>query len=45
MSSKPELPVTLADIEQAAKVLQPVIARTPIEHSRVLSLHAGAKYS
>ncbi|MGP5689293.1 threonine ammonia-lyase [Glutamicibacter ardleyensis] len=43
MSSKPELPVTLADIEQAAKVLEPVIARTPIEHSRVLSLLAGAE--
>ena len=43
MSSKPELPVTLADLEQAAKVLEPVIARTPIEHSRVLSLHAGAE--
>ncbi|MEG2577463.1 MAG: pyridoxal-phosphate dependent enzyme, partial [Glutamicibacter sp.] len=43
MSTEPTLPVTLADIEAAAEVLKPVIARTPVEHSRVLSQHVGAE--
>src|SRR5699024_6234644 len=43
MSTETTLPVTLADIEAAAKVLKPVIARTPVEHSRVLSQHLGSE--
>ncbi|QEP06437.1 MULTISPECIES: threonine ammonia-lyase [Glutamicibacter] len=43
MSTETTLPVTLAEIEAAAEVLKPVIARTPVEHSRVLSQHVGAE--
>lgn len=43
MSTETKLPVTLADIEEAAKVLKPVIALTPVEHSRVLSQHVGSE--
>ncbi|WP_313814332.1 threonine ammonia-lyase [Glutamicibacter sp.] len=43
MSTQTTLPVTLADIEAAAKVLKPVIDLTPVEHSRVLSQHVGSE--
>ena len=43
MSQKTTLPVSLADIQQAAQVLAPVIDRTPVQHSRALSQHIGAE--
>lgn len=43
MSTLEELPVTLADIEAARKVLEPIIALTPVEHSRVLSRQVGSE--
>lgn len=42
-SQLPELPVTLADIQAAAKVLEGNIERTELAHSRTLSAITGAE--
>lgn len=47
-SRKPDMntktaPVTLADVESAAKLLEGVIARTPVEHSRAIGLVTGSE--
>ncbi len=42
-SQPPELPVTLADIQAAAKVLEGNIERTELAHSRTLSAITGAE--
>lgn len=43
MSSSPALPVTAADVAQAAQRLRGQIERTPCTHSRVLSRITGAE--
>ncbi|GAA4374073.1 threonine ammonia-lyase [Paeniglutamicibacter cryotolerans] len=43
MLQQTKLPVSLADIEAARKLLDGVIARTPVEHSRALSLVVGSE--
>ncbi|MGW9402555.1 threonine ammonia-lyase [Arthrobacter sp. NPDC055585] len=42
MSDSPQLPVTLDDIQAAAKLLDGVIAHTPIEQSRALGRLTGS---
>ena len=37
------LPVTLTDIERAAELLEGVIERTPVAHSRALSQRLGSE--
>lgn len=43
LSKETTLPVSLEAIEEAAEVLALIIARTPIEHSRVLSQQLGSE--
>ncbi len=43
MSDSPQLPVTLDDIQAAAKLLDGVIAHTPIEQSRALGRLTGSE--
>ena len=38
-----DLPVTLENIETAASLLDGVIERTPVAHSRALSLKLGSE--
>ena len=38
-----DLPVTLSEIESAAELLTGVIERTPVAHSRALSLKLGSE--
>ena len=37
------LPVTITDIERAAELLEGVIERTPVAHSRALSQRLGSE--
>lgn len=43
VSTTPQLPVTLGDIEEAARLLDGVIERTPVAHSRALSEQVGSE--
>ena len=43
MTDSPQLPVTLDDIQAAAKLLDGVIAHTPIEQSRALGRLTGSE--
>ncbi|WP_421083576.1 threonine ammonia-lyase [Rothia nasimurium] len=42
-SPTPQLPVTLGNIEEAARLLEGVIERTPVAHSRALSEQVGSE--
>ena len=43
MIQKTQLPVSLSDIEEARDLLEGVAVRTPMEHSRALSLDIGSE--